>query len=222
MNPFKKGTTSYNDFKKLSNLKWHCAKCQLESEQAKIWQVWRQQGIQLDIGENGGFYRKMFCKKCKKNTTHRKLKSLEIAQETIRRTTISNKLSLKIKEIYQNTEALLLRKMTIKELEIDHKFPQIRWKQDEENNKDNMSETEIKNKFILLTRANNLLKSRYCEKCYKIGKRGIFPGIYFWYEGSENWNLSDKNDKKGCIGCFWFDPFQWRAELNKLLSKLKK
>ena len=39
--------------------------------------------------------------------------------------------------------------MPSRELEIDHKFPQIRWRSDEEENKLNMSEEEIKNKFIL-------------------------------------------------------------------------
>ena len=46
---------------------------------------------------------------------------------------------------------------------------------------------EIKKKFILLTRGNNLLKSRGCEKCSKTGKRGNFPGIYYWYKGGNYW-----------------------------------
>ncbi|GMO54422.1 MAG: hypothetical protein Ta2C_07660 [Candidatus Endomicrobiellum trichonymphae] len=45
----------------------------------------------------------------------------------------------------------------------------------------------IKSKFILLTRPNNLLKSRYCEKCVSNNIREDFLGIYYWYKGSEKW-----------------------------------
>ncbi len=42
-NPFKENSTSYQDFKTMSDLKWHCSKCELKSGQAKTWQVWRQE-----------------------------------------------------------------------------------------------------------------------------------------------------------------------------------
>ena len=81
-------------------------------------------------------------------------------------------------------------------------------------------EKEIKEKFILLTRSNNLLKSRYCEKCYRTGERGNFPGIYYWFKGGKLWDKNiDKYDRKGCIGCFWNDPYEWRNELNKVVNK---
>ncbi len=48
MNPFKnEKTTSYQDWEVLKDLKWHCTKCELKSAQAKTWQVWRQNGIQI-------------------------------------------------------------------------------------------------------------------------------------------------------------------------------
>jgi hypothetical protein len=218
MNPFKKNTISYNDFEILSDLRWHCTKCELKSGQAKTWQVWRQErGVQLDIDEKGKFFRKVFCKNCNNETIHRKLKSLRILQETKSRSCVLTKLSKKVKEIYKFEEAILLRKMPQRELEIDHKFPQIRWSRDENINDNNMSEEMIKSKFILLTRANNLLKSRYCEKCVKSDIRGIFPGIYYWYNGSEKWECN-KNDEKGCVGCFWYDPYTWREKLNNFLK----
>jgi hypothetical protein len=224
MNPFKKDTISYDDFEKMKDLKWHCAICELKSGQAKTWQIWRQKGIQLDTdeGKKDKFNKRIFCPKCNRITIHRKLKSLTVLPETKERSGISAKLALKIKKVYSNEEAILLRKMFDNELEVDHKFPQIRWGQNEEENKEDMSETEIKDKFILLTRANNLLKSRYCEKCKQTGKRGVFPGIYFWYEGSETWASTNENDSKGCEGCFWFDPYKWRVKLNEILLKLKK
>ena len=176
-------------------------------------------GIQLDTDEKGNFYKRIYCPNCDMVTVHRKLKSLKILDDTKVRSGISPYLARKIKMVLNYEEAVFLRKIPSRELEIDHKFPQIRWKDDEEENKVTMSEEEIKNKFILLTRSNNLLKSRYCERCVKTGKRGHFPGIYFWYEGNENWRGKDKFDENGCIGCFWYDPYKWREELNKIVNK---
>jgi len=69
----------------------------------------------------------------------------------------------------------------------------------------------------LLTRSNSLLKSRYCEKCFKNNKRGSFPGISFWYDGNEDWK-GDLHDEKGCMGCFWYDPYEWRKKLNEIVN----
>jgi hypothetical protein len=221
-NPFKPNTTSYYDWEVMKDLKWHCTKCELKSAQAKTWQVWRQMGIQLDRDEKGNFYKRMYCSNCDMVTVHRKLKSLEILDDTKVRSGISTYLARKIKMVLNYEESVFLRKMPSNLLEIDHKFPQIRWCKDEKENKVTMSEEEIKKKFILLTRSNNLLKSRFCEKCVKTGKRGHFPGIYFWYEGDENWIGESECDEKGCIGCFWYDPYKWREELNKIVNKKTK
>ncbi len=219
-NPFKEGSTSYHDFEIMSDLHWHCSKCELRSGQAKTWQVWRQQGIQLDTNDNGNFYKTIFCEKCKNKTVHRKLKSLKFSEDTKTRSGLPQKLAKKIKEILKFEDALFLRKMMPTLLEVDHKFPQVRWGKNEKENKPDMSEKEIKNKFILLTRSNNLLKSRYCERCYKTGKRGYFPGIYYWFKGGKSWDKKvDKHDEKGCEGCFWNNPYKWREELNKVVKK---
>ncbi len=219
MNPFKETTTSYHDWEILKDLQWHCTKCELKSGQAKTWQVWRHSGIQLAKDDKDNFYKVQFCDTCDMKTVHRKLESLEILDDTKVRTGIPVSLARKIKILYKNEEALFLREFAPKELEIDHKFPQIRWESNEEENKVSMGENEIKSKFILLTRSNNLLKSRQCEKCVKDGVRGNFPGIYFWYQGDNTWRGKSKSDESGCIGCFWYDPYKWREELNKIVNK---
>jgi hypothetical protein len=217
-NPFKKDTTSYHDWEVLQDLNWHCTKCELKSGQAKTWQVWRQEkGIQLDKF-NDNWYKTILCSSCGIKTVHRKLLSLEIKEETKSRSGISQYLARKIKQLYNNEEALFLRKFSPRELEVDHKFPQIRWEGNEDENQSSMTNEEIKSKFILLTRSNNLLKSRQCEKCVKENIRGNFPGIYFWYNGDKNWNGETATDENGCIGCFWYDPYKWREELNNKVN----
>lgn len=219
-NPFTDGTTSYKDFETMSDLKWHCSKCELKSGQAKTWQIWRQNGIQLEEPTPNRWEKRIFCEKCNNKTVHRKLKSLKISTNTKIRSGLPQKLAKKVKEVLKFKEAIFLRKMPPALLEVDHKFPQVRWGGNEEANNPNMSEDKIKEKFIILTRSNNLLKSRQCEQCFKTEKRGCFPGIKYWHKGKEEWDKNiNKHDEKGCEGCFWYDPDKWRDELNKIVNK---
>lgn len=217
-NPFKENTTSYNDWEVLKDLQWHCTKCELKSGQAKTWQTWRdEKGIQFEEPTPRRWEKRTFCETCQKTTSHRKLKTLELLENVSIRTQITPKIAKKVKDLYQNEEAVFLRKLSPTELEIDHRFPQIRWNSNEDKN-DNLSDDELKAKFILLNRNNNLWKSRQCEKCFKDGTRGNFPGIEFWYAGNKTWQGTSKSDENGCVGCFWYDPYKWREELNKLIN----
>lgn len=220
-NPFNQNTLSYIDWQTMSDLQWHCSKCELKSAQAKTWQIWRQKGINLDwiISKNNNkqYYCQKYCLSCKKNTYHRKLKSLEITNDTTTRTSIPASLAKRIKALYKNEEAIFLRILEPNELEIDHKFPQIRWNKNESTNKE-LSDQEIKNKFMLLSRRDNLLKSRQCEKCKKTNIRPSFPGIEFFYKGNKNFIHNINNPESGCIGCFWYDPYEWRKHLQEILN----
>jgi len=217
MNPFKPNTNSYNDYEVMKDLRAHCTRCELKSSQAKTWQTWRDAyGIQFaeTSPESGRFDIRKNCDNCNATTVHRQLATLERNINTSARAGISAKLATRIKVLLKYEEAFWLRQLAGNLLEVDHKFPQIRWNVDEEDNESSTDE-ELIAKFILLTRSNNLLKSRNCERCVKTNKRGNFPGIYFWYEGDENWN-TEPHDEKGCVGCFWYDPYKWREELNKI------
>lgn len=173
MNPFKKGSTQYKDFETMSDCEWHCTKCELLSGQAKTWQVWRQEkGIQLDQDGEGHWYKKMFCKHCGTNTIHRKLKTTEIIETGLKaRTSIPPQIAKRAKELYGCVDEYSVRVEPANQLEIDHRVPQVRWTSNEEDNS-NLSDEQIIEKFMLLSRANNLLKSRICEECVKTGKRG--------------------------------------------------
>jgi len=218
-NPFKEGTKIYNTFVILSDLDWHCAKHELPGSQpAKAIQIIRQNGFEID---NKTF----LCKQCKEKTVHRKMASLKVVGDRIfTRSKLPEKLKQKIKIYYKNEEAITLRSdFTPNLLEVDHKFPQVRWGGKEPENPVDMINEEIRKRFVLLTRSNNLWKSRYCERCYKTGYRGIFPGINFFYQGNKMWNKNiDPHDSKGCEGCFWYDPYKWREALNLIIQKIEK
>lgn len=219
MNPFNEGTKSHHDYEVMKDLEWHCTGCELIAGQAKTYQIWRQTyGLQLAKGKPDGnnFDKRIICDTCNRRTVHRKLLTLERLEETKSRSGLSKKITTRIKKLLGCREAVLLKKTPSKDLEVDHKFPQIRWNKDEDSNKD-LTDNEIREKFILLTRSDNLRKSRACEKCVRTGIRGHFPGIYFWYEGDEKWR-AEPHDENGCIGCFWYNPDKWREELNKFIG----
>ncbi len=218
-NPFKENTTSYKDYEVMKDLQAHCTRCELKSSQAKTWQTWRDaHGIQFAETSPGSerYDIRKNCANCNATTVHRQLATLERNLNTSARSGISAKLATRIKVLLKYEEAFWLRQLAGNLLEVDHKFPQIRWNVDEEDN-ENLTDEELVAKFILLTRSNNLLKSRNCERCFHTNKRGNFPGIYFWYEGDENW-IAEPHDEKGCVGCFWYDPYKWREELNKIIE----
>lgn len=215
--PFKEGTKIYQTFVILSDLKWHCARQELPGTQpAKAIQIIRQNGFEI---ENKTIY----CGRCKEKTVHRRMVSLE-KERVFTRSKLPARLKKRVKEYYQNTEAITLRTdFTPNMLEVDHRFPQVRWGGQEPENPVNMSNIEIEKRFMLLTKANNLWKSRYCEKCYRTRIRGIFPGISFFYQGSKNWDKHiDPHNPKGCEGCFWYNPDKWRKALNLVIQEKKK
>ncbi len=219
MNPFNPETKSHHDYEIMKDLEWHCTGCELIAGQAKTYQIWRQNyGLQLDKGNPAGnnFDKRIMCNTCNRVTVHRKLLTLERLEETKSRSGLSNKTTARIKHLFGYREAVLLKEIPSNDLEVDHKFPQIRWNKNEDPNKD-LTDEEIREKFILLTKSDNLRKSRACERCVKNEIRGHFPGIYFWYEGDEKWRATP-HDENGCVGCFWYDPDKWREELNKFIS----
>ena len=183
---------------------------------SQTWQVWRQEkGIQLDQDESGNWYKMILCPNCGIKTVHRKLKSTEIVIENLKaRTGIPAKVAKRAKELFGCVDEYSMRTEAAKVLEIDHRTPQVRWTTNEDDNS-NLTDEQIKAKFMLLTSPNNLLKSRVCEECVKTNKRGKgYKEIEFWYVGDENYS-----DDIGCVGCFWHNPSKWRKELNKKIKE---
>lgn len=219
MNPFKKGSNQYLDFETMSDCNWHCTKCELKSGQAKTWQVWRQEkGIQLDQDGNGNWFKKINCPNCGTKTIHRKLKTTELDLSGIKaRSNIPEDVIIRAKKLFGCVDEYTLRVEPAKDLELDHRIPQVRWVGSEDDNT-GLSDEQIIDKFMLLTEKNNLLKSRYCEECKKTGNRANgYRDIEFWYVGNKKYD-----DKNGCEGCFWYNPSKWRKELNRVINEKVK
>ncbi len=131
---------------------------------------------------------------------------------------ISKRLAERIISILGRKESVFSQIRTSKELVIDHKFPSQRWSQPESDNRESMSEQEIRLKFQLLNNQTNLLKSRECDRCVAEGVRGHFMGIRWYYKGGLHWEKT-KSEEGGCIGCPWHDVERWKYELSTALAK---
>lgn len=211
--PFSEGTKLEQIFTILSDGDWHCGKHELPGTQpAKAIQVIGQYGFQIQK-------KTLHCPVCKYKTVHRRLISTEPVALSFVRLQLPAKLRRRVLQHYRNTEAITLRQMLPNLLEVDHRFPQVRWAQDETYDPE-MSEEQIHRKFQLLTREHNLWKSRFCERCKQTRERGTFIGINYFYKGGEIWNpnVAD-DDERGCLGCFWYDPETWRNSLNSELKR---
>ncbi|MGD0785745.1 MAG: hypothetical protein ABR969_08010 [Sedimentisphaerales bacterium] len=211
--PFNEGTKLAQVFTILADGEWHCGKHELPGTQpAKAIQIIRQHGFSI---EN----KTTFCDTCKDKTVHRKLVSTEPTKQSFARQQFPAQLRKRVLQHYKNIEVITLREMIPNELEVDHRFPQVRWSKNEVFDP-NMSDSQLHAKFQLLTRQHNLWKSRYCENCVKTGERGTFIGINFFAKGTHLWdNTYASDDERGCEGCFWYDPQQWREALNQLIDK---
>ncbi len=216
-NPYPEETQKFRIFEVLKDLKWHCSECELPGSQpAKALQMMRQDGFQLEkVGSN--WEKRMFCKRCGRKTPHRKLKLFERKAEEIKRVILPTALRKRIIDYYKNKDAILGYSPTGRSIEIDHKIPEIRWHYSEKKLPENLTDEEIKKRYILLVREHNLLKSRNCEKCKKTGIRQYLLGIKFFYEGNEKYD-----DNFGCVGCGWYDPEEWKKALNKLIEEEEK
>lgn len=106
------------------------------------------------------------CSICKDKTAHRRLVSTTPTNASFVRSALPESLKGRVKEVYKNNvEAITQRTYQPAELEVDHRFAQLRWSKPEDANPPDMSDDEIVAKFQLLTRQHNLWKSRYCERC---------------------------------------------------------
>lgn len=168
--------------------------------------------------------KRKICDNCSKKTMHDILLMLPSIDSKFEhgnelRKPMSELLKSKIKNLLENREVCFNVIRSDVELLIDHKFPSQRWNKPETENLNDMSLSDIKNKFQLLTNQTNMWKSRHCDTCVKTGKRADFMGINWFYQGSENWQGKTDYDEQGCVGCPWYDLKEWK---DRLASKINE
>lgn len=120
-----------------------------------------------------------------------------------------------IKAYYKNKNCVMLGvngKSENTKIEIDHK----------DGRKDNMRISDISTQkiedFQPLCKAANDIKRQICIKCKETNKRwdakNISGNPYSFYEGDENYT-----NELGCVGCYQYDPVEYRKMSVKRISK---
>lgn len=206
-------------FDALSSFQWTCVNCGLPQNPnwARRIQDLKEFGYTLATDTN------RFCPNCGENKTHlillpiKRLSSNGNGYETwspqLRKRIIRVLGGIDVYEGTFNANCLP-----------DHKFSEIRWDDNtKEENPDDMTDDEIREKFQLLTNQRNQQKREICRNCFQTGKRGMIYGIPYYYKGDENWDeripKTGKEAEKGCIGCPWYDIQKWRMSLLEKLFK---
>ncbi|MFZ4680691.1 MAG: hypothetical protein ACOYLP_11040 [Flavobacterium sp.] len=210
-----KESATYKVLNALYSGKWECRVC------GPVPKVNPQPSARLASLKKSGYVigsKRRHCTDCEQKTMHDLLIMLPPIEQRFEhgnelRRPMSELLKTRIKKLLGYKEVCFDVKRSPVELIIDHKFPSQRWKFQESDNPNNMTEPAIRAKFQLLSNQTNLWKSRHCDNCVKTGKRGNFMGIKWFYQGNENWEGDDTYDEKGCVGCPWYDLEKWKKEL---------
>lgn len=120
-----------------------------------------------------------------------------------------------IKEFYKNQNCVMLGicgTSVNTRIEIDHK----------DGRKNDLrvsdSKTQKLEDFQPLCKAANDVKRQICKNCKLTNKRWDAKNIkgnpYSFYEGDENYT-----EELGCVGCYQFDPVEYRKESTKKIAK---
>jgi hypothetical protein len=121
-----------------------------------------------------------------------------------------------IKDFYKNMNCVMLGINGFSEntkIEIDHKDG----RKDNERISNQLSQKMTD--FQPLCKAANDVKRQICKKCKLTNKRwnarNIKGNPFDYYEGDENYT-----EELGCIGCYQYDPVEYRKVSVKRISKL--
>lgn len=120
-----------------------------------------------------------------------------------------------IKEFYKNKNCVMLGlngSSVNTKIEIDHK--------DGRKNNDRVSDisTQKIEDFQPLCKAANDAKRQICIKCKETNKRwdakNLLGNPYSYYKGNEEYE-----EKIGCVGCYQYDPVEYRKSSAKRIAK---
>lgn len=189
---------------------WTCSLHTTNSNQpAAIFRGVKKLGYEFEEVTTGRWASSRFCKVCGQDTSHYKLLKSEPTLTKQVRLGIDKKSRDRTLSVLEGKDAFTGASITSTP-EIDHKVPWTRL--DEDIDIRQLSDSEIKEHFQLLTREHNLLKDRMCGICKCKGIRPPFLEIEYWYQGNKNYTGS-------CVGCGWYDGVEWRKSINKLLKE---
>lgn len=129
--------------------------------------------------------------------------------------TFNQNIRKEIKDFYKNQNCVMLgingNSINTK-IEIDHKDGR------KDNDRVSTMKTQKLEDFQPLSKAANDAKRQICKRCKETDKRWKAKNLkgnpYDFYEGDENYTK-----ELGCVGCYQFDPVEYRITSIKKISK---
>ncbi len=228
---FGKGSKVGAVFEVLRDKQWHCRSCEYEHVgTTQIAGSGGMQGLKRGNRRRPGLVIKSgnhFCATCGETTYQDRWTGA--FRESVIIGSMPQPFMRRVVEVLGYRDVVDGSQRQPNELTVDHKLPMIRWSNAESKRQtdyEDLSDSEIRQRFQLLKASNgsvshNLLKSRACENCFKTGVRGKPMGIAFYYRGGAKWGPAKDKDKRGCVGCGWYDFAEWRNSLNERLGTKK-
>lgn len=202
----------------------HCMECLAKSINDKtdsgnhLWKQFEDEGFELKKPNGKSGFWKEYCPTCKRTTSYRQLVNPTPVYEqkgNLKRTTFSKQDKKRVWELWDKKCPVFGSTIAhYGDIEIDHRAP-AKELIEQETKLSELSDSEIKDKYMPLYRHLNLVKRNKCQSCLRTKKRPVGPsGISFWFEGDDNYIES-----VGCNGCFWAYPEEWGERLNNALNK---
>ncbi|MCI8631398.1 MAG: restriction endonuclease [Firmicutes bacterium] len=153
---------------------------------------------------DGAFGRKYIIEKDKSRTPGNKIDALRTAGFAVDNS-YSSYIDPQIKKIIKEMRCVVLG---TSEPECDHKNGMKNEDRVMQNTEQRVSD------FQPLSKAANDAKRQFCKECRKTGirydaKKLGYPMSY--YKGGAHHN----NEENACIGCFWYDPIEFRKHLQE-------
>lgn len=212
----------------MSDCKPHCVNC-IEKETG--FKTYSGAHLFKDMGDFGYDFEnlsnpnssnkawKSFCKKCNSKHSHRKLtNSLPIHEQkgNLNRTTFSPEDKKRVWKIFD--KKCPVSNTTIAhygDIEIDHRSP-AKELTEKETPLDQLTDQEIKDKYLPLNKQDNFKKRNKCKTCLETKKRPSgWAGIKWFFEGGEDYTEETK-----CNGCPWAYPEKYGKAVQKILDNI--
>lgn len=120
-------------------------------------------------------------------------------------TNYSQHINAQIKKIIKKQKCVVLGTSNP---EVDHKNGM------KNENRVMTNENQQLSDFQPLSKAANDAKRQFCKECRRTGKRYDAKLLGYpisYYQGGQNHH----NEENACIGCFWYDPIEFRRHLKE-------
>lgn len=203
----------------MKDCKPHCMECLSIEIQDKtdsgnhLWKQFEDEGFKLKKPNNKNSSWREYCFKCDRSTSHRQLLNAQpIYQQkgNLKRAVFTKEDKKRVWELWDKKCPIFGNTIAhYGDIEIDHRSPAKNLVEQEIPLK-NLSDKEIKDKYMPLYKHTNQIKRNKCSTCLQTKQRPPGPSnINFWFEGDKFYN-----ENIGCNGCFWAYPEEWGNKLN--------